>query len=211
MGLEFSFDEISLDQKVSRDQLEIDLYDELVTISDAEPEEQVRLLAVKPAVPVALEDDKPESIRVTGSLGKDHLLAETPILRVPIASEQTEFPVAPRPAGIAKSGPLPTAYPPMPGEAPALPVTHLPLNGQNSGPFQSTGPSQRTTEIQPPPQARPPVVVAPTGPQPSAPHPPAPAPVPTASTAGSTGACPDCGKPAGELDMICIECGAFIG
>src|SRR5215469_10752667 len=62
MGLDFSFDDISLDEKVSREQLEIDLYDELITISDAEPDEQVRMLSAKPAAVVnQQEDDKPES------------------------------------------------------------------------------------------------------------------------------------------------------
>src|SRR5262249_16265658 len=140
MGVEFNFDEISLDQKVSREQLEIDLYDELVTISDAEPEEQVKLLSAKPAVAVSHEGDKPESIRVTGYLGKDHSLAVAQVLPAPHAPELTEIPVAARPANVAKSQPLPAAYPPPLAAGPEFPA---PPNGQKPASVQSPGPSSR--------------------------------------------------------------------
>ncbi len=203
MTLEFSFDEISLDQKVSREQLEIDLYDELVTISDAEPEEQVRLLAVKPAVPISPQDDKPESIRVTGSLGKEHSMTGTPFSTVPKVAQQTEAPIAARHDIVEKPEPLPLAIDARPG----LPVT--PLNGHKPNPVKPPAPSPRTKEIQPPAQA--PAFAPSKNPEPSTPPRPAPSPVPTASAEPLAGECPDCGKPAGELDMICIECGAFIG
>src|SRR5262245_55050147 len=214
MGLEFSFDEISLDQKVSRDQLEIDLYDELITISDAEPEEQVSLLAVKPAVPVVQADDKPESIRITGSLGKEHLLMATPVSPAPTAAEQIEIAVDARPANVARPQSIPAPYPPPVGAGPGFPVAPPAPNGPRSAPTQPSdqtpGPSPKPKEVQPPPQAAAPIFTRSKELQPPLPVPPAPR-VPLASANASASSCPDCGNPAGELDMICIDCGAFIG
>jgi len=212
MGLEFSFDEISLDQKVSGEQLEIDLYDELATISEAEPEEQVRLLAVKPVVAVSHQDDKPESIRITGSAGKEHSLAAAPTLPVPVAPEPTWIPLDARPAGIAKAELLHPAYPLPQAAAHELPLAPpAPPNRRNSGAFQSSGQSPRTKEIQGPARAQAPVSDQTKSPQTPGPLPKAAATVPTVSAEPLPGACPDCGNPASELDMICIECGAFIG
>src|SRR5262252_3896485 len=106
VGLEFSFDDISLDEKVSREQLEIDLYDELITISDAEPDEQVRMLSAKPAAVVnQQEDDKPESIRVTGSLGREHTAPERLAMPALISNEHPSMPAAapPLPPPLARA------------------------------------------------------------------------------------------------------------
>jgi hypothetical protein len=252
MGLEFSFDDISLDQQVSREQLEIDLYDELITISDAEPDDQIRMLSSKPAaVSSHQENDKPESIRVTGSLGRERAFGETPPMPAAAGFEQASKPAAathpPLPASPRKSAPLP--YPPAadpslaadPGNTP-LPSAYRPAadtstvaaapppNGQRPAPVQPVPPRPMTAEPAPPPaewppeapprQARPqppvptPVFQAPPAPSRSAPLPPAPpkaAPAPVVAVTGSINRCPDCGQPAGDLDMICIECGGFIG
>src|SRR5260370_30560355 len=103
MGLEFRFYEISLDQQVSKEQLEIDLYDELITITDADPDEQVRLLAVRPVVGGSKQDDKPESIRVTGSLGKELSPTAASVAPGEIAAHMTGMPVMAPPSNGAKS------------------------------------------------------------------------------------------------------------
>jgi hypothetical protein len=249
MGLEFSFDDISLDQQVSREQLEIDLYDELIEISDAEPDEQIRMLSSKPAAVAShQESDKPESIRVTGALGRERVVAETPATST--SDEQASKPAAathpPLPASPRKSAPLP--YPPVadlslaadPGNLP-LPSAYRPAadtsivaaapppNGQRPAPVRPAPPMPITAEPAPvpaewPPEAGPrqvmpqpplpsPVLQAPPTPPRSAPLPPLPkaAPVAVVADSGFVNRCPDCGQPAGDLDMICIECGAFIG
>jgi hypothetical protein len=183
MGLDFSFDEISMDQRVSQEPIEIDLYDELITISDAEPDEQVRLLAIRPPAAGAKTDDMPESITVTGSLAKEQAPASVPVMASQTTAARTEIPVAPPPP-----------------------------NGTQPEPTVTAIPSLRTREITlPPPQIQPAVAEALRQPQPSAPlQKPSPAPAKVAPKA-SINVCSDCGQPAGELDMICIECGAFIG
>ncbi|HKF57376.1 MAG TPA: hypothetical protein VKJ45_18105 [Blastocatellia bacterium] len=249
MGLEFSFDDISLDQQVSREQLEIDLYDELIEISDAEPDEQIRMLSSKPAAVSSQEDDKPESIRVTASLGKERVVAEIPATSA--SDEQASKPAAPvthppLPASPRKSAPLP--YPPGadlslaadPGNTP-LPSAYRPAadssivaaapppNGQRPAPVHPAPPRLMTAEPAPLPAVRPPeaaprqampqpplpppVLQGPPAPPRSAPLPlpPKAAPVPVVADSGSVNRCPDCGQPAGDLDMICIECGGFIG
>ena len=208
MGLEFSFDEISLDQQASSEQLEIDLYDELVTIAVAEPEEQVRLLATTPApMPGRAEPDKPESIRVTGSLGKEQFQAGMLVAPAEIPV-QTEAPI---PAPQLKA---------MPPEAPEYPHARAPLwsgdisehpaptNGERPHPLQPAGAVREADKATPPPKPQ-----VPPHPQDSQPRPKAPPvpPVLAAPPAAPAVTCPDCGREAGELDMICIECGAFIG
>jgi hypothetical protein len=200
MGPEFSFDEISLDQHASREQLEIDLYDELVTITDAEPDEQIRLLAVKPPAPVGpAEPDRPESIRITGSLAKDQSPANPPVTPLAVAGPYGK----PDPAG--------GAYPAPEATAPEVRKPSPPLNGRNSGAIQPSNPGPTTPEIAPPlPQVQAPAP-APRKTQLAAPVPPPSKPVRTGPAQASVQKCPDCGQPAGELDMICIECGTFIG
>jgi len=250
MGLEFSFDDISLDQQVSREQLEIDLYDELIEISDAEPDDQIRMLSSKPAaVSSHQENDKPESIRVTGSLGKERVVAETPATSA--SEEQASKPAAvthpPLPASPRKSAPLP--YPPAadlslaadPGNTPppsayrpaadsSIVAAVPPPNGQRPAPVRPAPPPRPMTaepgpspaewlleaaprQAVPQPPLPSPVLQAPPVPSRSAPLPPPPkaAPVPVVADSGSVNRCPDCGQPAGDLDMICIECGGFIG
>jgi hypothetical protein len=239
MGLEFSFDDANLDQQVSRDQLEIDLYDELITISDAEPDEQVKMLATKPATVAGHQgNDKPESIRVTGSLGRERAMGEAPPMPSPAWPEQDSMPAAGAPpARPAKSAPLPSAYPAVadPGNM-AVPTNP---NGQKPVPVRPVSPNPMPAERRPAPVERPPVpapmqvptqhplpsaeVQAPprrvsqqlaAPPRAAAPPPVAPpraAPVMPVPETRFVNKCPDCGQPAGDLDLICIECGGFIG
>jgi len=205
MGLDFNFDEISLDQKASRDQLEIDLYDELVTISDSEPEDQVRLLAVARPAAHPTESDRPESIRITGSLSKEQRprpgVAKPP---EPTAGQSEPFVIPARVNGAKsqhghesthpRSVPLPGV--PVPGAAPQAPVAPplpLPKVPQRS---QTAAPSDARSQLS---AARPDIV--PDAAQTRVPAPGAP----------QITRCANCGQPAGDLDMICIECGAFIG
>jgi hypothetical protein len=231
MGLEFSFDD-TLDQQVSRDQLEIDLYDELITISDAEPDEQVRMLATKPATVVGhQENDKPESIRVTGSLGRERGMSDAPAMPIGIGPEQASMPAdGPPPANPAQSAAI------LPGSA-----TPTASNGQNLAPARLASATPMTAErrpapvewppdaptmhvkpplplptptaqaLAPPPKSALPPVAPPRAVAPPPVAPPKAAPVTAVPDTRFVNKCPDCGQPAGDLDMICIECGGFIG
>jgi hypothetical protein len=218
MELEFSFDEISLDQQVSREQLEIDLYDELITISDAEPDEQMRLLAARPQVGSVREADRPESIRITSSLAK------VPTTSVSGTSSQIvagQGPVSITPAlpNGAPSQPLPSINPYSaegPREATPVPPRVAVQKPEPLPPAVPTAippdfPGSKTGEI-PTPRA---LVQQPVGEPSGVARPSAPvAPAITADPAVQAASgikCQDCGQLAGELDMICIECGAFLG
>jgi hypothetical protein len=207
MGLEFRFDEISLDQQVSSEQVEIDLYDELITISDAAPEEQVRLLAIKPALDNPIEGDGPESIRVTGSPGKEQLPATGPGGTTEPVIQRAEVPiVAPSPYG-RNSQPLNSPNLVTPANQPqAASTPHS--NGQKSEPQQPATPAAKPADTILPPTPVHPGLAAPPRQGQRVPTALPPSPPVIAAPAN---VCPDCGQAAGELDMICIECGAFIG
>jgi hypothetical protein len=220
MGLEFSFDDVSLDQQVSGDQLEIDLYDELITISDAEPDEQVRLLSARPQATGYRQDDKAESIRVTGSLARGPASGGLAMPDQIIPAQDDPFAAAP-PPNSTRPRPLPGPSPVPRETRPQVPPTPLPtppaVAGQRPAQpiqpeFSAPIPAPKTREMTPPgtlhqqPAPQPPRVQRPPS---SVSAPGSAAPVVSAETPGNK--CQDCGQPAGDLDMICIECGAFLG
>jgi hypothetical protein len=217
MGLDFNFDDIDLEQHVSENQLEIDLYDELITITDAEPDDQIRLLAARTLVGNHNADDKPESIRITGSLARVSPAIGAPALQGQIVARQDETFLTPPPPNGAKSQPLPSINPVSQETRPQVPPTHPPtVIGHKPQPIQTATPAP----IPSPPRAEtnpPPAVVEQPVPQPPrVARPPAPVPLPSKAApvvpvTASGPRCQDCGQPAGELDMICIECGAFLG